>query len=355
MADLADAVPSVQRLTQAPVMAGGDHLFHNIRRVTTVPKQPLCCLAIDAEEDFDWDKPVRATGWSTDCMHRIADLREIVAAYGLRPTYLLTYPVLEDADVVRMLRRQHERGECDMGIQLHHWVTPPFDALDSRISYLESMPAVVEQAKLLTLIARFRQAFGFGPVLFRAGRYGLTPATAALLEQHGFVVDTSLAPRTDFRAQGGPDFSQYECDPFWFGQSRALLEMPLCRSLVGWSGGLAPMLYRAAATPALARWRIAAVLSRLRCAERITLSPEGNAFGDMRRLLRHRRRAGQDVFSLSFHSSSLMPGRNPYVRDRAELHGFYDRLSAILDAMANAGFGFATLAEMPALLGGAAP
>jgi hypothetical protein len=350
MADFAAAGTDDVEVPEVPA-PGGCGLFHHIRALAVTPKRPLCCLAIDAEEDFDWDRPVHATGYSTDCMRRIFDLHEITAAYGLRPTYLLTYPVLEDADVVRMIRGQYERGECDMGLQLHQWVTPPFGEQDNTTSYLGRIDPAAEERKLVTMIARFRQAFGMAPVLFRAGRYGLSHDTTSLLEKHGFLVDTSLAPRTDFRPQGGPDFSHYECDPFWFGQHRALLEMPLCRSLVGWSGELAPLLYEVAATPALARWRIAAVLSRLRCAERVTLSPEGNDFPAMRRFLRHRRRHGQNVFSLSFHSSSLVPGRNPYVRNRAELHAFYDRLSAILDAMASAGFEFATLAEMPARLG----
>ena len=320
----------------------------SVRRPAKRPARPICCLAIDAEEDFDWDRPVRTIGYSTACMHRIAELREIVGAYALKPTYLLTYPVLDDADAVRMIRRQHERGECEMGIQLHSWVTPPFDEPSTESSYLGNLDPALEERKLLTLAGRFTEAFGVAPVSFRAGRYGLSRSTADLLEKHGFTVDTSLAPRTDFQPAGGPDFSRYECDPFWFGRRRPLLELPLCRSLVGWSGPLAPFLYRCAAPP-FDRW-LGAVLSRSRCAERVTLSPEGNDAAAMRRFLRHRRNAGQSVFSLSFHSSSMLPGRNPYVRSRADLHRFYDRLSAILDAMAHAGFGFASLADIPALL-----
>lgn len=332
-------------------MTDGDGLFRNLRPVVVAPARPVCCLAIDAEEDFDWDLPVRHSSYSTKCMRRIADLREVTAAYGLRPTYLLTYPVLEDADVVRIIRHQHERGECDMGIQLHPWVTPPFDEPSGEGSYLGNLADGVEEKKLVALMDRFRAVFGMMPVTFRAGRYGLSRVTTSLLERFGFTIDTSVAPRTDFRATGGPDFSAYECEAFWFGQERALLELPLCRSLVGWSGGWAPWLYEAAAAPSLSRWRPLSVLSRLRCAERITLSPEGNDYAAMWRFVRQRRSLGQTVFSLSFHSSSLWPGRNPYVRDRRDLHLFYDRLSAILDSMANAGFAFATLAEMPALFG----
>jgi len=334
-------------------MPGGDGPFCNPRPQTFLSARPVCCLAIDAEEDFDWDRPVRNTNYSTDCMRRILDLREIIAAYGLRPTYLLTYPVLENDDVVSMIRRQHARGECDMGIQLHPWVTPPFDETSDSVSYLGNLDDGVEERKLVKLMDKFHEVFNLAPVTFRAGRYGLSRSTTLLLERYGFTVDTSLAPCSDFRPSGGPDFSGYECDPFWFGNNRALLEMPLCRGVIGWSGKLASRLYRATAAPSLARWHVGSVLSRVRCAERITLSPEGNDYNAMRRFLRQRRSQGQSVFSLSFHSSSLWPGHNPYVRNRHDLHVFYDRLSAILDAMTNTGIIFATLAEMPALLRGA--
>jgi hypothetical protein len=328
-----------------------DGLFSNIRPPVHAPERPICCLVLDAGEDFAWDQPARDTGYSTDGMRRIVDLREILAAYGLRPTYLLTYPVLENADVLRIIRGQHERGECDMGIDLHPWLTPPFDGPTDQSSYLGNLDVAVEERKLVKLMTKFREMFGMEPATFRAGCYALSHSTTRLLEKYGFVVDTSLAPRTNFCPAGGPDFSSYDCDAFWFGKERVLLEMPLCRSVIGWSGGLAPRLYKAVSAPG--RWRAAFVLGRLRCAERITLSPEGNSYAAMRRFLRQRRGQSQNVFSLSFRSSSLWPGRNPYVRSRHDLHMFYDRLSAILDTMANSGFVFATLAEMPALLGGA--
>jgi hypothetical protein len=93
------------------------------------------------------------------------------------------------------------------------------------------------------------------------------------------------------------------------------------------------------------------MLTRTRCAERITLSPEGNDFRAMQRLTHGLLARGQQVLALSFHSSSLQAGRNPYVRSRAELHGFYDRMSAIFDHLATRlEFTFAGLSEIPGLL-----
>ena len=54
----------------------------------------------------------------------------------------------------------------------------------------------------------------------------------------------------------------------------------------------------------------------------------------MRRLVRSLMARGQHVLALSFHSSSLHPGRNPYVRNQVDLHTFYDRLSALLTFIA---------------------
>ncbi len=312
-------------------------------------------MVVDAEEDFDWATPIQSTDHTVDCMRRISELHEVVGGHGIRPTYVLTYPVLQDSRVVSLLRRHYARGHCDLGIQLHPWVTPPYEErAGPRASYLSNLTPETEEHKLQCLMAAFHACFGFHPVIFRAGRYGLSPATTRLLERYGFCIDTSIAPRTDFRREGGPDYAFYDCDPFWFGEQRRLLEVPLCRSVVGWSGQWAAKLY-GWATSASPAWRYGpAAMSRLHLAERITLSPEGNDVAAMKRLLHHRRQAGQTVFTLSFHSSSLAPGRNPYVNTKADLHYFYDRLSAVIEAMRDGfGFGFVALGEIPALLGGA--
>ncbi len=331
--------------------------FPNPRPAVPRDSHPLCVMVIDAEEDFDWDNPVAGVEGSTWSLRFLRDLQALVGAWGVVPTYMLTYPVLEDADAVRLLRRQRERGECVLGLQLHPWVTPPLEGPVGRAaSFSANLPAALEERKLLALADRFEACFGERAVVYRAGRYGLSPPTPAMLERLGLLVDTSVAPRTSFAAEGGPDYTGFDCDPFWFGERRRLLEVPLCRSVVGWAGGHAAGLYRALSAPALARLRVPALLTRAGCAERVTLSPEGNDAAAMRRLLGGLLRGGRRVFSLSFHSSSLAPGRNPYVRSRADLHGFYDRLSATLDHLdGRLGARFADLASLPGLLREAGP
>ncbi len=311
--------------------------------------QPWCAVAIDAEEDFDWDSPIRGTSFSTACMKNTPTLHEIFGAYGIVPIYLLTYPVLDDDDAVRLLDRQIAKGQCLVGLQLHPWVTPPFGGSDTlESSFSGNLDPNLEEQKLLALRQRFIERFGEAPKAYRAGRYGLSAHTAGLLEKHGFTVDTSLAPRTSFELEGGPDFSAYDYGLFWFGRHRDLLEVPLCRSVVGWGGAEAGAAYRWLSSPDVARWRIGSVLPRLRFAERVTLSPEGNDAAAMERLVRGLSARGQSILVLSFHSSSLLAGRNPYVRSRRDLHAFYDSLSTILDRMVRRHqFRFTSLLDLP--------
>ena len=345
----------MQPLPPGSSSSGRPVQFPRRRPAILASPRPVCILVIDAEEDFDWDNPIAGVAQSTWSMRFVRELQAVVGAWGVVPAYLLTYPVLEDPDAVRILRRQRERGECVLGLQLHPWVTPPFEGPVGRAaSFSGNLDAALEERKLVALARRFEQCFGERPLVYRAGRYGLSIPTPAMLERHGLLIDTSVAPRTSFAAEDGPDYTAYDCDPFWFGERRQMLEVPLCRSVVGWGGRHAAALYRMLTTERLTRLRVPALLTRSGLAERITLSPEGNDLDAMRRLLSGLLAQRQRVFALSFHSSSLAPGSNPYVRTRADLHHFYDRLSGVLDHMASRlGFGFTDIASLPPMMQGA--
>ncbi len=113
-------------------------------------------VVIDAEEDFDWNNPVQGTENSTAHMKNVRILGPLLAAFRIIPTYLLTYPVLEDPEVVAILRRQLDKGQCVLGVQLHSWVTPPLDgSASSRRSFLGNLEGNLEEQKLTMIKARF--------------------------------------------------------------------------------------------------------------------------------------------------------------------------------------------------------
>jgi hypothetical protein len=327
-------------------------ILPNPRPVTLRRPRRVATVLIDTEEDFDWADPTEGTDHTVAYLARIADLQPIFTAHGVVPTYLVTYPVLENPDIVRLFARYRDRGEAALGIQLHPWVTPPFEGHGSAAqSFGGNLAPDVEARKLAALVARFTACFGAAPLVFRAGRYGLGRQTAALIEQAGILIDTSIAPRTSMLEEAGPDYSRIDFAPFWFGDRRPILELPLGRAIVGWGGDAGGRLYRKLIRSHGGWAPLAGLLARIGCAERITLSPEGNDPAAMIRLIKGLLGRQQTILPLSFHSSSVAPGRNPYVRSRADLHRFYDDLSAILCALSDDfGCGFAPVTEILSLL-----
>ena len=79
--------------------------------------------------------------------------------------------------------------------------------------------------------------FGERPRVYKAGRYGLGPATPATLAALGYRVDLSPCAGFDLSADGGPDWSEVDARPRWLGPPGGLLTLPT-------SGGFAGLLGR---------------------------------------------------------------------------------------------------------------
>lgn len=306
--------------------------FHDIARLRLPPGPPVLCIIVDAEEEFQWNRPVSARNNATASIHHQRRAQDIFSAYGARPTYLVTYPIAADPSATAVLRDYMADGRCEVGAQLHPWVTPPFDTEPSeRLSFPGNLPPDVEREKLHRLTGTVAEAFGAQPTVYKAGRYGFGPNTGGLLEREGYVVDTSLIPRTRYSASGGPDFATYDYGPFWFGRRRRLLELPVTRALIGAIAARAPWAYDLSQRAAPRALRLPALLARSRLLERVTLSPEGCDLPALRRLTRSLLARGERILTFSYHSPSLMPGNTPYVRNQHDLAVFLDCISGFLN------------------------
>ena len=306
-------------------------LFPASEPIRPPPGPPILCIIVDAEEEFHWGRPVSARNNTTSSIRCQNRAQEIFACYDARPTYLVTYPVASDPSAAAVLREYLADGRCDIGVQLHPWVTPPFDGeTQERQSFPGNLPPALEREKLRRLTETVRDTFNLQPKVYKAGRYGFGPSTAALLEDEGFEVDTSLMPRTCYTGSGGPDFSAFGYGPFWFGARRRLLELPVTRDLTGLLAKQLPFVYGMAERRPFRAMRAAGLLARARLLERVTLSPEGSDLAAMLRLTRSLLKRGERIFTLSYHSPSLEPGNTPYVRTYRDLAIFLDRISGFL-------------------------
>ena len=295
-------------------------------------QRPTLTAIIDTEADFDWQGPFRRDGHGTASIHHQQHTQRLFDRYGIKPTYLIDYPIVTDPKACHVLRGFHDEGRADIGIQLHPWTIPPFDGLlSARNSYPSNLSRAVQEDKIGTLIEAVQQHLGLEPKVFKAGRYGFNDDTADLLEAFGLDIDTSVVPFTDFRPVQGPNFKTAPHRPFWFGQKRPLLELPMIRNLCGLFGyRLGPSLLPAVQNRASTAFHLPGLLARSRTLDRLTLTPEGMALDELKHLTRTLLQRGERIFTFVFHSPSVASGNTPYVRNETELRAFLTRIERYL-------------------------
>lgn len=291
-------------------------------------------LFVDTEEEFDWDAPFRRTGHGVTAMEGMARGQAYFAAAGVRPCYVTDFPVVDSDAAAAMMGQWAADGAADIGAHLHPWVNPPHvEEVNAANSYVGFLPEAVERAKLAALCDRIEDRFGHRPIAYRAGRYGVGPNSARLLEEAGFRLDTSVRSRFDYSGQHGPDFQGLPQHPYWAGPARTLVELPLSTAFVGLMRGAGERLYRATrAMPPLA-----GALSRARMLSRVPLTPEGIAPSEAIAAIDALLEEGVRVLNFSFHSPTLAPGHTPYVRSEADRTAFYRWWDMVLGHLAARG------------------
>jgi hypothetical protein len=304
------------------------------RELIHLPREarPILATVVHTEEEFDWDKPHDRNATGVQHMRHIGRAQAIFDEYGIVPNYVVDFPIASQDAAIGPLKSFADAGRALIGAHLHPWVSPPYvEEVNARNSYPGNLPRELETEKLARLTEQIEASFGTRPLTYLAGRYGFGANTAAILEELGYEVDISPAVPIDFSADGGPDYSGYTSDPYWFGNQRRLLVLPGTGGYVGWLRVGSTPLYRAVTSPFMRGIRAAGVCARLRLIERIRLSPEDYSEPEMRRLTRTLLREGVRVFVFSFHSPSVMPGGTPYVRSQLDLERFLDKCRRYFD------------------------
>lgn len=298
---------------------------------------PLLTVIIDTEEEFDWAKPFSRDNRSVDNITHQHLAQKIFRTYGIVPTYCIDYPVVEDDTAIGILKDWADQGDCLIGVHLHPWVTPPYDEEVNRInSYAGNLPYALEKEKLSRLTDLIEHRTGRRPVIFKAGRYGTGPNTARILRELGYLVDTSVVADTNFSHDHGPNFIGLPTQPYWFGpEDNKILELPISRGYDGLLARWGSFLYPKLAGASGLRSLMAGVLVKTGLLERIPLTPEGIRADDQIRMVRAMHAVGTAYFNYAYHSSSLMVGGAPYVRNDQDLKVFLEDLDSFFDFFIN--------------------
>ena len=289
---------------------------------------PLLVTTVDAEEAFDWSQPFSRDAPDVTSMAQQHLAHRVFARHSVVPLYLVDYPVATQAAGRAPLRELLQSGLCEIGAQMHPWVTPPYDEpVNSHNSYAGNLLPALELEKAGRLTDALGDAFGEAPRIYRTGRFGVGPRTGDVLKALGYLADSSVAPCWQPDRSGRWANWTISARPYWVDQERSLLEIPVTGALVGSLARrhgvrLAPAVFH----PWAQRGGLPGAMARLGLLERIRLTPEGMTLAEAKRLVRSMLADGHRVFVLTYHSPSLMPGNTPYVRTADDLARFLDWL-----------------------------
>ncbi len=303
-------------------------------------------LFVDTEEEFDWSAPLSRRARAVTAMAALPEAHRRFRAATVPVTYMVDHPVATDARASALVGEALAAGGASVGTQLHPWVNPPFADLPAPDrGFPGVLPRSLEAAKLDVLTAAIERSFGTRPVAYRAGRYGIGPATATLLAERGYRVDSSMRARYSYAGEGGPDFTAI--GPRAFHLAPGLIELPLTTVYTGRARARGGWLYGLAGPVPHAR----GVLARAGLVSRVALTPEGMPLADALDAVRVAVWEGVRVLNFSFHSPTLVPGHTPYARDAAEVAAFWRWWDAVLAELARLGVHAASLDEVIAAAG----
>lgn len=298
---------------------------------------------VDTEEEFDWTQPRSRDATATSAIRYLPQFQALMDAHGICPNYMIDYPVAASPEAVDVLGKMLAAGNCAIGTQLHPWVNPPFDEeVITYNSFAGNLPIALERAKLTLLTDKIETALGKRPIMYRAGRYGVGPNTAVLLEELGYRMDTSVRPYFDYSHEGGPNFVRHDPKLYWAGPQGTLLEAPLSVAYTGQLRRFGRYLFGSGRS----RVKMLSAMARSGMLARVALTPEDMPIEDVKTAIRALLSDGQQYFSLSFHSPSLTPGHTPYVRNSAELSDFYRWWDKVLSFLQEVGIAPVSVDEL---------
>lgn len=306
---------------------------------------PKLVVFVDAEEEFLWHtySPTATSVRNISVQHTAQDIFD---TFGVKPTYLVDYPVASQPEGFEPLLAMQAAGGCTIGAQLHPWVNPPIEEqINLRNTYAGNLSPGLERAKIERLTEVITANFGRAPRVFKTGRYGAGPHTAAAVAACGYTIDTSVMPLADFSAEGGPDYTAAVAGPYWIDPQENLLELPATVGLVGLFESFGGRGVRALLNDASSAIKFPGLLAHLGLLERIRLTPEGISLNEAKRLTMALLRQGQRLFVISYHSSSLLVGGNPYAATGADVANILSWLNGYMRFFFGPLGGEATTAE----------
>jgi hypothetical protein len=318
----------------------------------------LFILSVDTEEEWDWKAEFPQYNIQVENIQAIQEFQQECNIIGIRPTYFVDYPVVNNLQSRKVLKSIDHLGQCEIGAHLHPWCNPPMTAEnDEYSSHVVNLPIDLVEKKLVNLLEKLRGAFGTDIRSFRTGRWGINSAIMGLLIKHGITADSSVYPfyrNNYFNCDGAP------VEPYWPDlsnplkamsqeQQSSIFEVPVSVGFNHAQFTLCEKIYKLSNTRVLSFLRIPGIMWQLNLLRKVYLSPELASANDMQTLIKVLLKRRAPIVHMNLHSSSLinLPYSNhPFTREQI-LENMKETVSFLQD---HANVTFCTISEAKKIL-----
>jgi hypothetical protein len=289
-------------------------------------------ITIDVEGDNLWDYRLN-NNITTENAKYLPRFQELCDKYGYKPVYLINYEMSNNAFFVDFVENVVRAGNCEIGLHLHAWNTPPLYELteschDYGLPYLIEYPETIMRAKFDFLSKKLTQTFNTKIVSHRSGRWAVNKNYFDLLIDCGIKIDCSVTPHVSWEksvgftaGSTGPNYSGYSEDPFIVkhsSQDSFLLETPVTIRI------LRTFFFNGPQT-------VLSDLKRFIFGKPVWLRPNGNNLHEMLILIEHIRKSNCDYLMFMLHSSEFMPGGSPNFKTEESIERLYTDIKIIFE------------------------
>jgi hypothetical protein len=289
-------------------------------------------ITIDVEGDNLWDYRLN-DGITTKNAKYLPRFQELCERYGYKPVYLVNYEMANDVFFVDFARKTLLSGNCEIGLHLHAWNTPPFHKLAQSchnygLPYLIEYPETIMREKFNFLFRRLTETFNIKVISHRSGRWAMNQNYFDLLIDSGIKIDCSVTPHVSWKkskgftaGSAGPDYTGYTEDPFVLkhgSNDGFLLETPVTIRMLRTLSFTGPQYFLSD-------------LKRVICGKPVWLRPNGNNLSEMLALIDNIRKSDGDYLMFMLHSSEFMPEGSPTFKTEESIDRLYADIKIIFE------------------------
>ena len=281
-------------------------------------------ISIDTEGDNLWAWK-RGEAIKTANVEYLKRFQDLCTQFCFKPTYLTNWEVIEDDKFVSWVKPLSKAGQCEVGMHLHAWNSPPLIELDNYNGggndYLIEYDKITIEKKVDLLTNTIEKRIGTRPVVHRAGRWAMDQRYFDALAKAGYLCDCSITPGVDWSntvgAKAGSSGSNYSSCSRYPGlihcEAGNLIEIPLT-TVKG------PRLFF---SNEIGFRPLKRVVKGLICGNLFQLRPSLMNYDELLYVVNHCASDDSPCLMFMLHSSEFMPGGSPNFVSAQSIENLY--------------------------------